>query len=82
MEPWVESLWRSSDQTVLANQVSREERPSPVSNWLQLQPFLDGQSIVVSELGPRRSGDQFPKEKESDLGHVPVVVSSGLVACA
>jgi hypothetical protein len=37
--------------------VSRERYPSPASNWLQLQPFLDGQSVVVAELGRRRPED-------------------------
>jgi len=37
--------------------VSRQRHPSPASNWLQLQPFLDGQPVVVAELGRRRPED-------------------------
>ena len=44
--------------------------------------FLDGQSIVVMERGGRGSADHFPTEAESDVGHVPLVVSSRLGACA
>ena len=43
--------------------------------------FLDGQSIVVMERGKRGSADHFPTEAESDVGQVPLVVSSGLGTC-
>ena len=41
--------------------------------------FLDGRSIVVMERGKRGSADHFPTEAESDVGHVPLVVSSNSV---
>ncbi len=58
-------------QTVFPNEVSREGHPSPASNGLRFQPILDGQSVVVSELGRRRSGNRFPGQAACDGGRTP-----------